>query len=233
MKPSKGTAHLAGVLYLLMGITGFYNLMIAPRALVSGDAAATARNIAGSELVYRLGIMSGLAADILFVLLGVTLYALLKEVSRDQARLMVAVILVEVILGVAGLTFQAAPLALLADPGSLSAFTKPQLDTLSLVFLRLYSLGIRLGMAFWGLWLFPFGLLVLKSGWFPKVLGVLLIAGGVAYLVVSVTGIVFPAREQAVNQVMLPFYSAGELLMILWLLVKGAKVPPLEPAAAA
>ena len=233
MKATKGTARLAGAIYLLLGVTGFYNLMIVPsKVLVSGDAAATARNIALFEMTYRVGLLSGLVSVIAFAVMALVLYDLFKGVSKSWARLLVTFVLIQVVLGVAALTFQAAPLVLLSGADYLSAFAKPQLDALAMAFLRLYSTGIHFEMAFWGLWLLPLGVLAFKSGWFPKVLGVLLWVAGVAYLVVSVTWILFPARAPAVNGVMMPFYSIGEGAMILWLAIMGAKVPA-EPTAAA
>ena len=233
MQATKRTAHVAGALYILLGATGFYNLMIVPRqVLVSGDAAATARNIVASELTYRIGLVSGLVSVIAFIVMALILYDLFKGVSKGYARLLLALVLIQVVLGVVELSFQAAPLVLLSGADYLSAFTKPQLDALAMAFLRLYGLGIAFNMAFWGLWLLPFGILVYKSGWFPKVLGVLLIIACVGYLVVSFTSIVFPAWAQVVNGVMLPFYSIGEGAMILWLLIMGAKVPAAEAQAA-
>ena len=232
MQASKRTAHIAGVLYLLLGIPGFYNLMIVPsKMVVSGDAAATARNIAASELTYRVGLLSGLVSVVAFILMALVLYDFFKGVDKTQARLLVTLVLIQVALGVVELSFQAAPLVFLSGADYLSAFTKPQLDALGMAFLRLYSIGIRFEMAFWGLWLVPFGVLVWKSGWFPRALGVLLWIAGAGYLVVSVTWILFPARAPAVNGVMLPFYSVGEAAMMLWLLIMGAKVRGAEPSA--
>ncbi len=229
MEASKRTAHLAGVLYVLMGVAGFYNLMIVPAGL--GSTAASAANyIAASELTYRVALLSGLVSDALFAVLAVVLYALFKKVDRDQARLLVFFIAVEIILGIAALTFQGAPLVLLSGADFLSAFTRPQLEALAMTFLKLYSLGIHFAMMFWGLWLLPFGVLVIKSGFFPKVLGWLLFVAGAGYVVVSVTAIVFPARLSAVDGVMMPFYSVGEGATILWLLVMGARVPAKPPA---
>ncbi len=142
-------------------------------------------------------------------------------------------IAVEVILGVAALTFQGAPLVLLSGADWLSAFSRPQLEGLTMVFLKLYNLGIHLAMLFWGLWLLPFGILEIKSGFFPKVLGWLLFVACAGYVVVSVTAILYPARLAAVNGVMMPFYSVGEGATILWLLIMGAKVPPRAAPAAA
>ena len=232
MRTSKRTAHLAGVLYLLLAIGGFYSMMIVPGAMiVRGDAAATAHNIATGEFTFRLGLFSGLASNVLFLFLGLVLYELFESVSRSQVRLLVALVLVEVLLGVFSLSFEAAPLVLLSGADFLSPFTKPQLDALAYSFLRLHGTGIQFAMAFWGLWLFPFGFLVIRSRFFPRILGWLLYVNGVAYLVVCGAGILFPARADAVNKVMLPFYSVGELATILWLLVMGAKVPQEAPAA--
>ena len=134
---------------------------------------------------------------------------------------------VSVTFGLVNLLNLIAPLVLLSAAPFGSVFTAPQLDALAYAFLRLRSTGVSLAMAFWGLWLLPFGVLVIKSGRFPRLLGILLIVGGVAYLAVSVTRIGWPAYRQSVDQVLLPFYVLGELSMILWLLVKGAKAPPL------
>ncbi|HVO35636.1 MAG TPA: DUF4386 domain-containing protein, partial [Gemmatimonadales bacterium] len=115
MKATKATARLAGVLYLLLGITGFYNLMIVPsRMVVSGDAAATARNIAASELTYRIGLLSGLMSVVAFIFMALVLYDFFKGVDKGQARLLVTLVLIQVVLGVVELSFQAAPLVFLS-----------------------------------------------------------------------------------------------------------------------
>jgi hypothetical protein len=215
------------MLYLLLTITGYFSLMYLHAAVVPGNATATAQNIIAAELTYRLGILSGLASNIIFLFLVLSLYDLLKDVDRKQARLMVMLVSVGVTIGIVNLLNQMAPLILLSGADWLSVFTKPQLDSLALGFLRLRNNGIYLAMAFWGLWLFPFGILVIKSRFFPKLLGVLLIVGCFAYLTVSFTSIVLPAYHRVVSQVTMPFYLAGELSMMVWLLVKGAKVQPL------
>lgn len=226
MNPTKAAARRTGVLYLLLGIAPFNLIYIPRRFIVPGDATATALNITAGELTYRIGILSGLVTNIIMILLVMSLYNMLKDVDRKHARLMVMLVAVMVTLGLANLVNQIAPLILLSGADFLSVFSKPQLDALALGFLRLGSNGTYLGMAFWGLWLFPFGVLVFKSGFLPRLLGVLLIVGCFAYLAVSVTSIVLPAYRHAVDQVMLPFYAIGELSMMVWLLVKGVKVPP-------
>jgi hypothetical protein len=235
MTSIKTAARRAGMLYLLLAIVGPFNDIYVPNAfIVSGDATATAGRIAAAELTYRLGIYSGLVAHVLFLLLALSLYHLLKDADRKSARLMVTLVVVGVAVGIVNLFNQIAPLILSSGAGFLPVFSKPQLDALAFGFLRLRSSGTYLAMAFWGLWLFPFGILVIKSGFIPKVLGFLLIVGCFAYLTVSCTAIVFPAQIEIVSRVMLPLFAVGELSMIVWLLVKGARdpVPQARPSPA-
>ena len=233
MSTTKAAARRAGILYLLLAITGsFSDVYISGAFIVAGDAAATARNITASELTYRVGILCGVASDIIFIFVALSLYELLKDVDRTQARLMVVLVSVGAALSLANRLNQLAPLVVLSGADFLSAFSKPQLDALALAFLRLRSNGTTVAMAFWALWLFPFGILVIKSRLFPKALGVLLIVGGFAYLTLSVTSIVVPAYRGVVSQVALPFFAIGELSMIAWLLV--ARFPgPAGPASSA
>jgi hypothetical protein len=227
MDRTQAAARRTGALYLLLALIGPFNTMYIPRAFfVTGDAAATARNITAGELTYRLGILSGLVAEVVFLLVALSLYDLLREVDRRQARLMVALVSVAVGLGLVVLVLQSAPLVLLSGADFLSVFTKPQLDALALGFLRLRGSATALAVAFWGLWLLPFGLLVVRSGRFPRILGILLVIGGVAYAMLSATTLVLPAYRAGANKVLLPFYAAGELAMILWLVVKGARPAP-------
>jgi hypothetical protein len=193
--------------------------------VVAGDAAATARKITDAELVYRIGILSALVSQIVWVFLVVALYGLLKGVNKRHATLMLASALVIVPIGFVDMLVQVAPLILLSGSDFLSVFSKPQLDALALGSLALRGNGVLIASAFWGLWLFPFGILVISSGFFPKILGVLLIVAGSAYLVGSFASIALPAQRQFVSLVTLPFYSVGELSMIVWLLLKGAPVP--------
>ena len=232
MTPTKAQARFTGVLYLLMVIPAFYSLSVSRRLVVSADAAATARNVMAAEGTYRFALVALLFSTIFMLLLVLSLNNLLREVDRRQARAMVVLAAVMVAVGLANAIHQLAPLVLMSNAEMLSVFSKPQLDALALGFLKLGTLGTYFDMAFWGLWLFPFGVLVFKSGVFPKVLGVLLIIGCFAYLTVSVTGILWPAHVSGVNQVMLPFYAVGELFMMLWLLIRGVNQQPLATRVA-
>lgn len=231
MSDLRAKARRAGILYLLLALTGIVSLMYFSSAfVVPGDAAATAARITAGELTYRLVVFTGLVSNILFLLVGLSLYDLLGDVDRRQARLMLALVAVGAAVGILNLLNQLAPLVLLSGADFLSAIPEAQRDALAYGSLRLFAGGHYLAMAFWALWLLPFGLLVIESGYFPKILGVLLIVGCVAYLLLAFTGIVLPEHYQGLSLVALPFYAAGELAMIVYLLVKGARVPEAAPA---
>jgi hypothetical protein len=123
-----------------------------------------------------------------------------------------------------------AALILFRGADFLSVFDKPQLDALGMLFLRLRGQGLVVNEIFWGLWLFPFGLLVMRSGFIPRILGVLLIVNGFAYLVASLTSLLLPAYAGVVNQLLL-IPETGELWVMLWLLIKGVRVQPLAAAS--
>jgi uncharacterized protein DUF4386 len=228
MNSIKSTARRAGLLYLVFSIAAIFGEFFFPAFTVPGDATATARNIIAAELTYRISILTGFISLILFIFLVVSLYNLLKGVDKWHAMLMVLLVSVGVAIALANLLNKFAPLILLSGADYLSVFTKPQLDALALGFLRVHSNGVTVTTAFWGLWLFPFGILVIKSGFFPRLLGILLMVAGFAYLTTSVASIALPAYRHIVSQVMMPLYF-GEVPIIFWLLIKGAKVQ--EPQA--
>ncbi len=229
MNSPKRTARLAGLFYVLMSIPGVFSAFYIPVAfVVSGDATATARKIAEGAFVYRMGVVSDLASHVLFLLLALTLYRLFKDVDRVLARLLVMLVSVGVAVGIANEVSQYAPLVLLSDKAYLSVFTKPQLNALALGFLGLHNGGLATAEVFWGLWLLPFGRLVMKSGYFPKILGVLLIIGCFAYLVSSLAYLALPAYHRLIFQIVSPLFALAEVPMMFWLLIAGAKERPAE-----
>jgi hypothetical protein len=231
MNSPSAKARLAGILYVVMGVPAWFSLMYVPeRLVVRGDAAATARNIMAAEPLYRLGILSEVVSQITFLFLALVLYDLFADVDRKNARLLVTLVAVGVAIEILNCLNLVAPLILLSGADYLSAFTRPQLETLALAFLRLRSGGVNLVSVLWGLWLFPFGVLVIKSGFFPRLLGVLLIAACVAYVANSIAYIVVPVRPPVVSAVALTVGGIGEWATVLWFLVKGAKLVPV-PAA--
>ena len=231
MNSTQSTARRAGVLYFLFMIVAIVREFLFPAFMVPADATATAHNIAAAEPTYRMGILLGLVTHVMFIFLVALLHKLLKDVDRGQAMLMVMLVSIGVAIALVNLIHEFAPLVLLSGADYLSVFTKPQLDALVLASLRLHSSGAAVPTAFWGLWLFPFGILVMRSGFLPRILGILLLVAGFAYVTSSVTSILLPEYRRVVSRVMMPLYF-GEVPVIFWLLIKGAKVPNPSPTSA-
>jgi hypothetical protein len=217
------TARRAGLLYLAAAILGMVGILyLRPRFFITGDPAATARNILADEQLYRAGVLIEVLGGILFIVVVLALYRLFEDVDRNQSRLMLALIGTSIAAQFAGVALNAAPLMLLKGEEYLAAFNRPQLEALAYASLSLHGKLGEVVMSLWGVWLFPFAYLTIKSGFLPKFLGILLILSGVAYVVACVTTILFPARLDALNNVFFPLYF-GELIVILWLAFIGAK----------
>jgi Domain of unknown function (DUF4386) len=233
MNSTEKTARIAGLWYLLLAITAPLGLIYVPRTLiVPGNATATASNILASEPLFRLGMASELISATVFIFLVLALYHLLKGVNERHAGLMVALAVVSVPISFLNVLNEIAAVILFRGADLLSVFEKRQLDALGMVFLGLHHHGFVVAAIFWGLWLLPFGVLVIRSGFFPRILGVLLIINGFAYLVGSFTSLLLPGYTSVVSRFTLLPEAVGELSMILWLLIKGAKVQPfVDPAS--
>jgi hypothetical protein len=220
-------ARRAGVLYLLMGVIAPIGLLYVPgKLIVAGDAAATADRLRASEWVLRLGIGSELFHQIVGIFLLLVLYRLFESVDEHLARLlMILGILLSLPIVFVNVLNEIAALILVGGAKFLSAFDRPQRDALAYLFLRLHGQGIQVAAIFWGLWLFPFGVLVIRSRFIPRTLGVLLIVAGCAYLASSFTSLLLPRYANAVNPVA-GILEIGELPIVFWLLIWGAKAQP-------
>jgi Domain of unknown function (DUF4386) len=216
-------ARVAGWLYLLLALIGPIGLLYVPgKLIVPENATATAANVRASEWLLRLGIVSDLAHQIVFIFLVLALHRLLKGVNEAQARLMVILALLSVPIVFVNSLNAVAALVLVSGGDFLAVFEGPQRDALAYLFLQLNSQGIVVASVFWGLWLLPFGILVIRSGFAPRILGILLIVAGVAYVVSSFATLGLPVYGPRVAQVVSPLV-AGELPIIFWLLIWGSK----------
>lgn len=227
-------ARFAGILYLLVGITAPIGFLVVPgRLIVSGDANATADRIRDSEWLLRLGMGTELFHQAVGVFLVLALYRLFKPVDVHLARHLVALgALVSVPIMFANTLHEIAALTLVRAPGFLTeAFSPQQLDALAYLFLRLHGRGITVASIFWGLWLFPFGILVMRSGFIPRPIGVLLIVAGSGYLASSFTTLLLPDYASVVNPVAMAL-EMGELPVMFWLLIWGARPRGTVPAGA-
>jgi hypothetical protein len=217
--------RLAGLLYAVASIPGFFALLYVPgKLIVHGDATATAQHIAASEMLFRLGIGAGLVGQALFIFVAVALYHLLKGINQRRAMLMLILILSSIPIAFLNEVNSMAALALVRGEGLLAAFEKPQRDALAMLFLNLRSYGFDVIEIFWGLWLFPLGLLVYRSGFIPRIFGVLLMANCVTFPVNGFTSMLLPQYERLVSRWMMPL-GFGELAFMFWLLIMGAEPP--------
>ena len=216
------TARLAGVLYLVLAICGgFAGFGVRQRLIVPGDAAATAQSLLANAGLFRVGLVAELVGQVAFVVLVLALFELLKVVDRRRAVLMVVLVLLAVGLTALNLVHQAAALFVLDGGAWTAAFEPAQREALAGFFLDLHGFGYSVvAQVFFGLWLLPLGLLVVRSGFIPKLVGWLLVVAGVGYLV----DVLLAALVPDVGFVLSEFTFVGELLLMGWLLAKGVNV---------
>ena len=223
MNSAKKQARVAGLLYLLASIIGCFGLIYIPgKLIVTGDATATATHIRAFETLFRLGIASELIAFIMFIFVVLALYRLFKGVSEEHALAMAVLLLVSIPISLLNVLNEIAALVLVSGAKFLSVFETRQLDALAYVFVRLHGQGFVVAQIFWGLWLFPFGILVIRSGFIPRFLGYLLFIAASGYLASSFTSLLLPSYRHLVDQ-FATVLTAGELPIIFWLLIWGAK----------
>lgn len=226
MTARKRLARTAGLAWILMGVTSTsisMGILSVPRLfVVRNDAAATAQKILASETLFRMAIASEILSQTIFLLMGLTFYRLLNEVQRDWARAMVVLVAVGAAIGFANCLNLVMPLILLRGPTFVD-FTPAQLEQLAYAFLRLKGFGFTILTWFLGLWLVPLGMLVARSGFFPQILGPLVIFGGVAHAIYALVVIISPATAPTFfKYVTQPSGALGEAPLLLWLLIKGA-----------
>ncbi|HZH66316.1 MAG TPA: DUF4386 domain-containing protein [Flavisolibacter sp.] len=219
----KRLARLAGLLYLILGVSAAYGIMyVSSQILIPEDSAATINNIRSKETLFRTGIVSHLISTITLLFLALVLYRILKAVDTNKAKLMVALVVVQVpvvfvieILRISAL--------MISKGETLKPLGSEQLHNLSIGFIKTHSYGIMILEIFWGLWLIPFGQLIQKSSIIPRLLGTLLIIAGLGYIIDSLTFILFPSFRVFTKFPALAFSAIGEVTTILWLLIKGVK----------
>src|ERR1700730_7665749 len=224
MSSTYNPGRVAGFLYLLLVVFAPFRLIYIPSTLfVSGNATATANNIATHELLFRLGIVSDLFCGTILIFLVLAFYRLFKGVDQNLAVLVVILGgLLPATIDFLNVVNDAAALILVRGADFLSVFEKPQCEALAMLFIRLHHQEIAAAVILWGLWLFPLAMLVYRSRFLPRFLGVWLIINGFAYLAMSFTGLLLPQYEDIVGNIAFPALL-GEMAFVLWLLIKGAK----------
>jgi uncharacterized protein DUF4386 len=225
---TRNPGRVVGYWYLLLVLLGPLRLVYIPNKLfVPGDAAATAGNIAAHQWLFRFGMVSNLLGAVTLIFLVLAFYRLFKGVDQQLAVLLVITGgVMPAVLTLLTVAIDGTTLTIAGGPDFLSVFDKPQRDALAMLFLRFDHYEIVASEILWGLWLFPMGALAYKSGFVPRFIGIWLIINGVAYVVLSFTGVLVPAYQDKVFLFSQPALF-GELAIMLWLLIKGAKPPAL------
>jgi hypothetical protein len=230
-QPTVKTARTAGAWYLLLTLTALPGYLFIPSLIVSGNAVTTASNILGSESFFRIAIVSTLVSTIANIPLLINLYRLLCGVHKTLAALMVALGIVTVPITFLDVPNLITALQFMHGGTLLSVFQKSQLDALAMVSLNTYSQGMVVNSIFFGLWLLPFGVLVYKSGFIPKIFGILLFVNGLAYVTVSFISLLGLPYGHAASLVAVIPEGIGEPSMIAWLLIKGIRARALNVPA--
>jgi hypothetical protein len=222
----KKTARIAGLLYLLLIFIGFFSLRYVPLKLIDwNNATKTFDNIVASEPLFRLDILAGVVGYTAFLILPFVLYKLLNHINKTYAVGMVLLAVISVPISYTYLLDKFAVLTLIHKSTYLNAFQTEQLQAQVLLHLNYYDNGVLLASIFWGLWLFPFGYLVSKSGFLPKIIGIFLMVGCFGYEIDFLCHYFMTDKYEALgvsNYVRLPG-SLGELGICLWLLIVGVR----------
>jgi hypothetical protein len=229
MNSTHNPGRVAGIWYLLLVLAGPLRLIYIPSKLfVHGDATATVNNIATHEWLFRLGIVTDLACAVILIFLTLAFYRLFKGVDQNLA-VMVVIFggLMPAVIDFIGVVSDAATLTIVRGADFLSSFDKPQRDALAMLFLRLRDHQNTAAEILWGVWLIPLAVLVYRSRFLPRFLGVWLTINGIAYVVLSLTGELLPQYQDKVFAYGQPAFF-GEIAIMLWLLIRGAKPPAIN-----
>jgi hypothetical protein len=220
--PNK-VARVAGFLYLIEVVTGIFSLMYVPsRIKVHGDAVATVRNITANEFLFRMDVVVGSIGNVVALVLPLVLYKLLSPVNKHAAVLMVAFGVVFIPIDLVATANQLDILSLLSEGSAQShVLSSAQLVARVMALFDASYNKTLISEIFWGMWLLPFGYLVVKSGFLPKILGFFLMLGSLSYFVPFLVGVLAPGRSVP-DIVSLPS-AIGEIGIALWLTLVGAR----------
>jgi Domain of unknown function (DUF4386) len=233
MPAPKTLARTVAFLYLFLFIGGLFNeVYVRPRVIKPGDITTTANNIRASATLFRLGFLSDFLAATSFLFIAMVLYLLLKHVNQLAAAAMVTLVAVSVAISSVNLLNQYTALTIATNEDYTRAFGQAGSDALAVLFASIYSNGWFVASMTFGLWLLPLGYLVIRSGYFPKFLGVLLIIGSFAHLAGFFTHFLAPDLSRSIGLYFTGPAAATELVFVAWLLIKGVRVPLAQQAPA-
>ena len=222
-------ARLAGFLYLAIILLGLFGeVFVRGTLVVSGDPAATANGVLHSQLLWRAGIAGDLLMHVCDVPVIVILYFLLRPVSETLALLATLINLVQTAVLAANKLNLLVPLFLLDEVGYLKAFSPEQLQVLSYLAIKAHGYGFGIGLIFFGFACLVRGCLIFRSGYFPKLLGLLMLLAGLSYLTNSFALLLAPSVATLIFPGVLVPAFVGELSLCVWLIVKGVNMKQWE-----
>jgi hypothetical protein len=227
MNSTRNTARLAGLLWVLTAATaGFSLIYVRPKLIVFGDAAATVNNIIAFESLFRAAIASSILSQIFALFFGLTIFRLFKGVNKTLTMVFLTSLLVGACVWVVNSLSNLGALTLVTNPDYVRAFQPDQLNAIAMTFLRMNNYGIGLGEIFTALYLFSFGLLIIRSGYMPRILGILLMIGACAFPINTFTKIFIPQFYPAlITRLTMVLNAFGPPATMLWLLIKGVDAP--------
>jgi hypothetical protein len=225
MTSIRTTARIAGLLYLFQIPLGVFGILYVPKGLiVTGNMALTACNILANEFLFRLSIVSAILCALVTIATALYIYKVLKYVNENYAKWILLFALIAAPMSMLNELNSIAVLLLLKSHEFGAFFTQGQLHGLISIFLDLHKYGYQIVGIFFGLWLLPMGYLVFKSTYIPKIIGVFLIVTCLGYLIDFITFFLYPHFGIIISE----YTWAGEVLMVLWLLIKGVNVEKFE-----
>jgi len=222
MTSLKRTARIAGLWYLGFTLGPFYLLYVPSHTVVRNDAAATAARVLAHETLFRWGMLAESLGAVIFIGLSLALYRLFEDVDRHRARQLVALVLVSSALSLVTLVFNASALLVFRGGAAFTGFDEPTRQTVGMLLIRMHSQANSINQIFWGLWLLPFGSLVIRSRFLPGWLGYWLLLDGIAWVIVGITWFLAPDATDTLFRYFQPIFFA-EIVAMLWLLIVGVK----------
>jgi Domain of unknown function (DUF4386) len=224
MKSPKRLARFAGVLYLLVGIFGgFAEGFMEPKMYVAGNAAATAGNVVANAGLVRMGVVADLLDGAFFVFTALALYMLLKDVDKSAARAMLVFVALAAAITCFSAVFEFEGLRVATGGVNAATLGIGGSNAVVLLLLDAQHYALLTAQIFFGLWLAPLGYLAYKSGWFPRTLGLLLVAASACYLVDMLAAFLVPGFDQKIHALIVVPCAIAEIWMVLYLLVVGVK----------
>ena len=208
----RNAVRILRILYPIWMAFGIFSIVYIPSMLlVAGNAAETASKILANEFLFRAGIVGNLMTQLIFIFAVLLLYKLFESVSKNHSLLMMVLALVSV------------PIAMLNELNNVAALLLLKNPDQMMLFLNLHAQGVVIASIFWGLWLFPLGSLIYKSGYFPKIISMAVIIGGLGYTLGSFSELLALFSKTILS--LFEFMTFGEVVFLLWLVVRGAKLP--------